>query len=564
MRPLARLVRRGQRPAEPAPERLGGADGGPGALSTLELVREPDRGSDATPATSGDACSTDRFVVDPEEWNVEPGGSRGEPPAPPAEDQTTRWRLLARLVLVVVLSLLAFHHSVGSLLRSVATGSVLAYVLAVPVFAGLATAAGTRRTGGRLASTVRPFDVLLGSLLCLAALGPSRLLGPGLSGVYAVWRVDLLMLWLFLLGATVLSFGLRQVVRSWSSWAVLLLLWPFPVRVANTAVSGPTGGMLLLSLVVLAVVAHGHRRDDPPRWQVLGSSAGAAALVLALSGLGTHPQRSAWPALAAAVVAVVWWAGGSRPSPVGPVPEHRVRGTVPILVGLALIGLVTLPPAPRPAPLSVPTGITTLSVGPLEVPGFTRTGTSLPVGQQRYFGYASTWQRVHLRQGGPGAPSADGRNLVVDVISTPRPQALELYPVVTTYPMGTLSATPDAEVDLGHGVAGQLFRAEDARRRIAYTLLTFSWRLPVDMSIVGGYVGPPAPLTQRITLIAVDDQREGAAFPEPGNATLDGISAAVESVGTPQRVRAGSDLLTDEQLLDGTARALVHQQLTGG
>ena len=241
-----------------------------------------------------------------------------------------------------------------------------------------------------------------------------------------------------------------------------------------------------------------------------------------------------------------------------------MRGAVPLLVGLALIGLVVLPPAPRPAPLSTPTGITTLSLGPLEVPGFTGTGTSLPVGQQRYFGYSSSWQRSHLHQGEPGAPAANGRNLVVDVISTPRPQALELYPVVTTYPMGTLSSTPDAEVDLGHSVTGQLFRADDAREGIAYTLLTFSWRLPVDMSIAGGYVGPPAQLTQRITLIAVDDRREGAAFPEPGNATLDGIRAAVESVGTEQRVRSASDLLNDEQLLDDAARALVHQRLTGG
>lgn len=562
MRPLARLARRGQRPAGAPPERLGGADDGPGALSTLELVREPEPGG--VRPTAEDTFSTDRFSVDPAEWDDAPGTTADEPPAPVVEDQTTRWRLLIRFVLVIVLSLLAFRHSVGSLLASVATGSVLVYVLAVPVLAGLAGAAGNRRPGFRLASTVRLRDVLLGSLLCLAALGAGSLLGPGLSGVYAVWRVDLLMLWVFLLGATVLSFGLRQVARAWSCWAVLLLLWPFPVRLANSTAGGATGGMLLLTAVVLAVVSYGHRRDDPPRWQVLGSTAGAATLVLGLSGLGTHPQRLVWPAVAATVVAIVWWAGGSRPPAAAAVPEHRVRGAVPLLVGLALIGLVALPPAPRPAPLSTPTGITTLSLGPLEVPGFIRTGTSLPVGQQRYFGYSSTWQRAYLRQEEPDGPAANARNIVVDVITTPRPQALELYPVVTTYRMGTLSSTPDAEVDLGHGVTGQLFRGEDARRDIAYTLLTFSWRLPVDMSIAGGYVGPPAQLTQRITLIAVDDQRGGAAFPEPGNATLDGVRAAIESVGTEQRVRSASDLLNDEQLLDDTARTLVHQRLTGG
>ena len=124
---------------------------------------------------------------------------------------------------------------------------------------------------------------------------------------------------------------------------------------------------------------------------------------------------------------------------------------------------------------------------------------------------------------------------------------LDLYPVVTTYPMGTLSSTPDAVVDLGHGVAGQLYRAEDPRQGLRYTLLTFSWRLPVDMALLGGYTGPPAQLTQRITLLAVDDHRAGAPFPEPGNATLDGIRTAVEPVGRDPAPRSGSDLAADEQ-----------------
>ena len=69
---------------------------------------------------------------------------------------------------------------------------------------------------------------------------------------------------------------MRQVVRSWLFWAVSLLLWPFPVRLANTALGAATGGALLLLVVVLGVVAYGHRPHDPPRWQVLGSVAAAA------------------------------------------------------------------------------------------------------------------------------------------------------------------------------------------------------------------------------------------------------------------------------------------------
>ncbi|GAA3551294.1 hypothetical protein GCM10022197_02750 [Microlunatus spumicola] len=573
MNPLAHLARRGPRPAETPPAGLGGADVGPGALSTLELERAPETGSG--PAEPTDAYAADRFTVDPSEWGevgaLDPDDWNHGVPAPalPAtststvRQQTTPVRLLGRLALVVVLSLVAFHHSVGSLLHTIGSGSIVAYVLAVPLYGALAAVAGNRRPGVVLASGVRVRDVVLGAATCLVALGVTTLLGPGLSGVYGLWRLDLLMLWLFLLGATVLCFGLRQVVRSWLFWAVLLLLWPFPVRLANSVAGGAVGGALLLVLVVLAVVALGHRPHDPPRRRVLGSTALVGLVVLALSGLTTHPQRLLWGSVVATVVALLWWAGQAHRPSLASVPERRVRGGAVVLVALAVVGLLALPAAPRAAAPSTPTGVTSLSLGAVEVPGWDTTARRTSKEQQRYFGRTSTWQRISLRQD-TGTADTTGRDIVVDVISTPRPQVLDLYPVVTTYPMGTLSSTPDAVVDLGHGVQGQVFRAHDAGRDIGYTLLTFSWRLPVDIALTGGYTGPRAQLTQRITLIAVDDQREDAPFPTPGNATLDGIRAAFASLGREPQVRAGARLQSDEQLLDDAARALVHQRLTGG
>jgi hypothetical protein len=519
----------------------------------------------------GDPLAADRFTVDLSEWGEAPDPDADETvPSGPVpgrshgHEQTSPWRLLGRLTLVVVLSLVAFHHSVGSLLRTVASGSVVLYVVAVPLYGVLAAAASNRRPTYVVASGVRTRDVVLGGATCLLALAVTTLLGPGLSGVYGLWRLDLAMLWLFLLGATLLSFGLRQVVRSWLFWAVLLLLWPFPVRLANAAAGGPYGGALLLTVVVLAVVAHGHRPHDPPRSRVLGSSALAAVVVLVACGLTAHPQRMLWPSVAAAVVALAWWAGQVRPRSHAPVPERRVRGGVLVLAALTLAALVALPAAPAPVRPSTPTGVTGLSLGAVEVPGWTATGRRTAKDQQRYFGRNSTWQRISLRQDAGATPGAAGRDIVVDVISTPRPQVLDLYPVVTTYPMGTLSSTPDAEVDLGHGVRGQVFRARDPHRGIGYTLLTFSWKLPVDIALTGGYTGPSAQLTQRVTLIAVDDHSDDAAFPTPGNATLDGIRAAFASLGHEPEVRAGARLQSDEQLLDDAARALVHERLTSG
>jgi hypothetical protein len=574
LNPLAHLARRGRRPAETPPAGLGGADVGPGVLSTLQLERAPETETGSPDGT--DAYAADRFTVDQSEWGEvgAPGADEPDWSAPvdgkqtpgtrTAHEQTSPVRLLGRLALVVVLSLVAFHHSVASLVHTIASGSTVAYVLAVPLYGALAATASNRRPGFVVASGVRLRDVLLGAATCLVALGVTALLGPGLSGVYGLWRLDLLMLWLFLLGATVLTFGLRQVARTWPFWAVLLLLWPFPVRLANAAAGGAHGGALLLVLVVLAVVTLGHRPSDPPRRRVLGSTALVAVVVLALSGLTTHPQRLLWASVAASVVALAWWAGQARRPSLAPVPERRVRGGALVLVALGVAGLLVLPPAPRTTAPSTPTGITGLSLGPVEVPGWTATSRRTAKDQQRYFSRSSTWQRISLRQDVGAAPGAEARDVVVDVISTPRPQTLDLYPVMTTYPMGTLSSTPDAEVDLGHDVRGQVFRAHDPRRDIGYTLLTFSWKLPVDIALTGGYTGPSAQLTQRITLIAVDDHAEDAPFPTPGNATLDGIRAAFASLGRKPEVRAEAHLQSDEQLLDDAARALVHQRLTGG
>ena len=558
MNPLALLGHRGQRPASP-PVRLGGADDTRGAVSTLE--REP--GSPLVPPAPTDVHAADRFTVEVDE--------RDEVPAPPSapehpgRDRTSSWRLLGRLGLVVGLSLLAFRHTVGGVVQGIAGGSILVYVLAVPLYAGLAAAASSRRPGFEEAGGVRRRDLVAGSLTCLVALGFASLLGPGLSGVHELWHLDLLMLWVFLLGATVLSFGVHQVVRSWPFWAVSLLLWPFPVRLANTALGGAAGGALLLLVVVLGVVAYGHRRHDPPRWQVLGSVAGTGAVVLALSGMTTHPQRLWWPSVAAALVAVLWWAGQAHVRPQASVVEHRVRGTTPRpgrprrgrrrrAAGRAAARDPEQPDGhhlarPRPGPRAgLRPDLVDRQQGPAAL---LRPHLRLAAG--RAASERSPYRRRPGRSGDRG-----GRH------QHPAPAGAGAVPRGHDLPHG------HAVVDAGRGGRprprgrGAALPGRGRAPGPSYTLLTFSWRLPVDMALTGGYTGPPAQLTQRITLIAVDDHRVGAPFPTPGNATLDGIRTAVERVGRDQQPRSGTDLLADEQLLDDAARGLVHQRLTGG
>src|SRR3954454_22385716 len=168
MNPLTRLARRGRRPVRgTSAAGLGGATEVPGALTTLEIGSDApaDPPTEAAPPTDTGRpdLAGDRFTVDPSEWADLREVEAPEPPAPVAPATTTPWRLLLRLVLVVVLSLVAFHHTVATVVDSIASGSVLVYVLAVPVYAGLAAAANNRRPGYQPASGVRWPDVVLGT-----------------------------------------------------------------------------------------------------------------------------------------------------------------------------------------------------------------------------------------------------------------------------------------------------------------------------------------------------------------------------------------------------------------
>jgi hypothetical protein len=117
-------------------------------------------------------------------------------------------------------------------------------------------------------------------------------------------------------------------------------------------------------------------------------------------------------------------------------------------------------------------------------------------------------------------------------------------------------------VALGHGLVGQLYSAVDSDRQLTWSMLTFSWQLPAPLAIALPPKRGPLVLSQRVTVMSVDDHRPDAPFPGPSNALADSVRAALSQVvrGSARTNRPVAP--KDAELLLRTARVVVAQRLT--
>ncbi len=145
----------------------------------------------------------------------------------------------ASVLLVVSLCALAFHFSIGSLLRDWRYDSPLADLALVPlVFALLAVLAVRRHP---YVATVRlgRLDLVV-SGLCVALVVAALALAPvGMGNYYWALRPDLLALPLLVAAGTALLLGTRSLVALLFPLGFLLLAWPLPFQVVLDRLQAP-------------------------------------------------------------------------------------------------------------------------------------------------------------------------------------------------------------------------------------------------------------------------------------------------------------------------------------
>ena len=157
----------------------------------------------------------------------------------------TRVQTVIKVALLFTAVLIAFHYSLSSLLQTVGYDSPLAYVGLVPVIAtGLAWLYRVPRKPEPPIHD-RQLDYILGVPLSVAPLVVSLVVPGRMGAMYWVNRVDLLLLPLFVAGATILVFGTRAAWRQKLAIGYLFLAWPWPY---THVLLGTLGGFTSLTL----------------------------------------------------------------------------------------------------------------------------------------------------------------------------------------------------------------------------------------------------------------------------------------------------------------------------
>ena len=153
-------------------------------------------------------------------------------------------RVLVGLVAIV----LCFHTSLWSLVRGTTVDTPLAYLGLVP-FVALALGFWLARpAAGEPEIHDRHVDRIVGVPLVVVPVLSMALLPARMSTMYWMWRVDLLVLPLFVAGVVALLFGVRMLWRTKVAVAWLVLAWPVPCRFGLTVLLEPLSRLTALAV----------------------------------------------------------------------------------------------------------------------------------------------------------------------------------------------------------------------------------------------------------------------------------------------------------------------------
>lgn len=479
------------------------------------------------------------------------------------------YRLVVRWTLIVACVGVAFLDSIVNVAHTAYVGGAGGYVWVVPMAAILAAVGVARRKRTELPIHDRQTDIIVGSMGLVLVLLISGVLLPRFSLYFHLLRLDLFAMWLFVLSASVLLFGLRPVLRFRYVWALLFMVFSLPYHLSVIAFGGGKFAAGA-STMVIAGVATGIAVGTSIRRGVTGSlyawAVGFVVLVFISAAFTDAPMLvyQEVPVLVSiTLVGIFMYFQARRGMPkklferkVEPLAAQQVWSGVPPVVGVALIlAFIPLPAGASDTQLTGAAPGVLVSGRPLAVPpGWTETDETRYTGMSRFFAENSVLLRQRITAD-TGEPRFDKlsrpRTVVVDNIVSPRPFTFDVYPGRVIYNMTGARLSETRPIDLGYGVVGQLLSVVDDNLRVTWNSLRFTWG--------------DSRLAQRVSMFAVDNHDPGAPFPEPttnmaltlrtmftlllrGNAVLDEKTPSFK----------------DAQLLTEFGRALVAAQFTAG
>lgn len=478
-------------------------------------------------------------------------------------------RLVARWVLIAVLTFVAFRASLRNLVETTLEGGLIGYVWMVPIAAALAALGVNFRRRTELPIHDRQTDIIVGLIGLGLALMVQGVLLKRYSEFFHLMRLDLLALWLFMVSSALVLFGVRPVARFGWVWVLLSLMCPLPYQVVVIALGGGNFaagvGTLLIAAAATAITVGRSRKRA-----VVGALVAFVfgfVILFVIDKLWPHVPVIVYqmiPSLASILavgIAARLYTRRGQPKKlldrkIEPLAAKQIWTAIPLVVVVAVaISFMPLPQQrsatllSRSAPYDLAPGMR------LEAPpGWTITGEQQYTGVKRYYGDEAVLirQRMTADVGDPRFDKLSARrNLMVDSIVSELPFSFDAYPGQVLYDTtGTRLSTP-RPVDLGYGVTGELFSAIDDRLLVSWDVLRFAWGDQNE--------------DQVIDIFAVDNHLPDAPFPDPQR----GLVSTLRNLFTVL-FRGNSVLVQrrpaykDAELLTEFGRALVAAQFVKG
>ncbi|MFC9553331.1 hypothetical protein ACFTWF_20995 [Rhodococcus sp. NPDC056960] len=426
-------------------------------------------------------------------------------------------RLTARWFLILVATVFAFWKTWQDVWRSTTEGTAIGYVFVVPALCICAAIGISLRREGELPIHDRQTDKIVGGIGLLITLAFQVLLLPRFAEDYQLMHIDVVAAWFFVISSAVLVFGLRPVSRFWPVWVLALGLGPLTYRSLAILLGGQRFHYGLI-MVILASGATAIAVSRSNRRAAVGFACsvalGSVALWVTIKMFPTAPSFATQlgPALATSiVVGICFYVYKRRGGSMAPFDRPVRRPTtinsgftfVAVFVAAAVLFATPLPDqnltpvSPGPAP--------TADAGIVVPDGWDQLAFKEYNWPRRYYGSTSRLTRQTIRTTEPN-PAWDvlnrPRTVQVDALSVRRPSTLEVYPSHTQYRLQNARVSPKVFVDVGRGITAEMYTVVDDDLLLTWSNLNFVW------------VRSPG-LTQRISLITVDNHEPDAYFPEP-------------------------------------------------
>lgn len=435
------------------------------------------------------------------------------------------YRLLLRWALITVLTVVAFRASIASLVQTTRGGGLGGFVWTVVVVGILVALGVSRWHRTELPIHDRQTDVIVGTMGLVLALLIQWVLLARYALYFHLLRLDLVAMWLYVLSASIVLFGLRPVARfAWVWGMVLLLVFPLPYYLLVIVLGGGRvaagAGTLVISGVGTGIALGRTFRRGLIGSLVAWVFGGAVLLVMTIS-IYDAPLLAFQLIPAVTTMCVV---GGGffllarRGTPkrlldrkVEPLAARQVWAGVPVVVIVAIaLALVHLPPT---------VGVT--AIAPVSE-GSLRQAEPLIVPPGWHVTSERTYGWVHRLYGAQGdlirqrmtadtaTPEWDRlgrpRTVMVDSITSHRPFSFNVYPARVLYDVADSRLSAPRFVDLGSGVKGQMVSVVDDNLLVTWNALQFTWG--------------DGKIAQRVSLFAVDNHDPDAPFPEPSGGVL--------------------------------------------